>query len=99
MFRFVFTAAAGISVLAAGCLMPNRVDAADEKIRDWLVARHVVDASLVIMDVTEPQPAIKSRAPGGITVASRGTSAPPGVSFDFSGTSAPERRPYHPKNA
>jgi len=71
MFRFVFTAAAGISVLAAGCLMPNRVDAADEKIRDWLVARHVVDASLVIMDVTAPRPAMKSRAPGGIIVASR----------------------------
>ena len=45
MFRFVLTAAAGISVLAVGCLTLNRLDTADEKIRDWLVARHVVDAS------------------------------------------------------
>ena len=45
MFRFVLTAAAGISVFAVGCLTLNRLDTADENIRDWLVARHVVDAS------------------------------------------------------
>jgi hypothetical protein len=69
MFTFVLTAAAGISVLAAGCLTPNRVDAADEKIRDWLVARHVVDASY--HGCHRASAGNEIAAPGGITVASR----------------------------